>query len=242
MSDDIYILIDRYLAGELSEDELRSFEKRLQDDFQFAEKVHLYEDAAKNLSDKFSNEEGESSLRRSLEKIAEREITYGKRHKVIQLKWYWAAASVAIVAAVFAYSFFNPGYNEFASHDPLLLVERGNSGTTAARAEKAFNDRNYKAALVNLNSLLVSDNQNIELLLSKGICLLELNDFDEAEKVLDTIQNSNSIYREKAIWYMALSALKQEQYDKCKLILRRVPEGAEEFPKAQRLSNRLRFK
>jgi hypothetical protein len=49
----------------------------------------------------------------------------------------------------------------------------------------------------------------------------------EAEAVFTTLKTGNSIYKNKAIWSLALSKLKQKDYKTCKELLLTIPEDYE---------------
>jgi hypothetical protein len=61
----------------------------------------------------------------------------------------------------------------------------------------------------------------------------------KAEMLLNEIQHGTSIYKNKAIWYSALSELKQKNLEECKSLLRQIPEDSEDYDKAQELLKEL---
>lgn len=238
---DIYILIDRYLAGELSAEERKSFEERIKNDSDFAEKVLLYRSVTENLRSNFSGQEEEKRLRETLLAISEEEIS-GKSARVVSLRWYhWAAAaSIALLAVIWFYTDTRtlPQYSQYAFHEPLALAERGDD-SLKYRAEVAFNSGNYHQSIDYFNELLEHDPQNRELQLYKGIGLIELGKFQDAELILNDVRNSDSVYKDKATWYLALSALKQKDYTKCKTLLEQLPEDSEDYARAKELLKKL---
>lgn len=237
MDEDIYTLIERYLAGELTPEEKKSFEDRIKSDLDFAEKVSLYRSLGENLKSRFSGEQDEQRLRESLQAISKEEITK-KSGKVISLQWYhWAAAaSIALIAVFWFYTTTPtlPHYSDYAIHGSLSLTERGDD-SLKHQAEEAFNAAKYEQAVHYFNQLLEADPDNTELQLYKGISLLELDRYEEAESIFDPIKNSTTVYQDKAIWYLALSALKQKDYDKCKALLNQLPSDSEYHNKAKEI-------
>ena len=239
-NEDIYILIDRYLAKELTDEEMQSFEERLKRDQDFAEKVRIYKSLENDLSMKFRHEVEKNKLSETLRQIVDEEIDSGGKN-VISLNWYYwaAAASVAILVVFLFYPSSQPEYADFAMHEPLTLTVRGSQDSTTAQAERFFNNGNYKGAVASLEALIDADSLNYELHLYKAISLLELNRFADAESMLNQLKVSGSIYKDQAQWYLALSALKQKQFDRCKTILQQIPPEAETFDKAQQLLDKL---
>ena len=105
-------------------------------------------------------------------------------------------------------------------------------------AQNAFNEKNYKVAIENFE-IVLKDYDKPEVRFFYAISLLEENRYAEAETNFTTIQKGTSIYRDKATWYLALSKLKQNQYDECKNYIKQIPEDAEDYAKAQKLLSKL---
>lgn len=242
MDEDIYILIDRYLAGELSVEETQAFEARIKSDTGFAEKVLLYRSLTDDLRSKFSGEEEEARLRANLAAIAQAEIQAEEQAKVISLRWYhWAAAAcIALVAVMWFYRGKSalPEYAEYAFHGTLALAERGND-SLQQQAEEAFNAKQYPQAIHYLDRLLEADPDNRELQLYRGVALLEVGRIGEAESIFNAIRSSDTAYKHKATWYLALSALKQKDYDRCRALLGQIPEESEDYASAREILDRL---
>jgi tetratricopeptide (TPR) repeat protein len=241
MEEDIYTLIERYLAGELNPDENKAIEDRIKSDPDFAEKVALFRSLSENLKSRFSGEQDEQRLRESLQAISKAELTK-KSGKVISLQWYhWAAAaSIAILGVFWFYTTTPtlPHYSQYAFHGSLSLAERGDD-SLVHKAEGAFNSAKYEQAVPLFNQLLEAEPDNTELQLYKGVSLLELDRYKEAESIFQAIKESNTVYRDRAIWYLALSALKQKDYDKCKAFLDQLSPDSEDHGKAEEILKRL---
>jgi predicted Zn-dependent protease len=243
MEEDLYILIDRYLAGEMNAGEQKDFEDRIKNDGDFAEKVLLYRSLTENLKSRFSGEDAETQLRESLSAISKSEFVPEKKARVISLRWYhWAAAaSIALLAIAWFYNNTStlPEYSQYAFRGSLSLAERGGNDSLQLEAEEAFNSKKYAQAIQPLNKLLEADPANAELQLFKGICLVELDQVKEAESIFNAIRDSNPVYKDKAIWYLALSALKQKDYDRCRALLEQLSADSEDHSKAMELLDRL---
>jgi tetratricopeptide (TPR) repeat protein len=241
MEEDIYTLIERYLAGELNPDENKAIEDRIKSDQDFAEKVALYRSLSENLKSRFSGEQDEQRLRESLQAISKTEIAK-KSGKVISFQWYhWAAAaSIALLGIFWFYTTTPtlPHYSQYAFHGSLSLAERGDD-SLAHKAEDAFNSAKYEQAVPFFDQLLEAEPDNTELKLYKGVSLLEVDRYKEAESIFLAVRESNTIYRDKAIWYLALSALKQKDYDKCKTYLDQLSPDSEDHSKAKEILEEL---
>jgi len=239
MDEERYTAIDRYLANEMDAAERQAFEEQLRQDSELAEKLNIYSEAGQSLAAKQRAEASEQAFRNTLNALVEEEK---QNTASAPTRWYiWAAAAcitLAIVAVVYSV-IDKPEYTEYAHFQPMELTQRGTNAALQTHAQEAFNTKNYDQALVYLNSLLTDDPQNADLLLHKGIALLELDRTAEADAIFKQVSSSPSAYRNQAQWLLALSALKQKDYDRCETLLKSIPEDADEYKEAQRLLNDL---
>ncbi len=248
-----YTEIDKYLNGELTEKELSLFKEKLKNDSDFAKEVKLYQKIESTLTSKFSNSKEENDLRNTLEDLSlvfsekEQRVKSEKRKvkqesKVFSLKRYskyMVAASLVLLATILWKNSIKPTYSDFAIHNRIDLVVRGNSDKHLINAQDAFNSKNYTEAEKELRTIISLDRTKVELQLYLGICLLEQNEYKKAESILEKIKNGKSIYKNKAIWYLSLSKLKQKDYTSCKVYLKQIPKDAEDYQKAKKLLRKL---
>jgi len=240
MEDERFIIFENYLTNNLSNEELKLFEEKIQSDIDFKQEFEIYKALNSSLASKFSNEEKEQELKKTLTSLGNKHLK--KETKVISLfnyKKLMVAASIALLIGFFLFNNGNPVYSDFSNHHKLELVVRSENNQAISKAEAAFNSKNYKEALEQLNTLSQIYLNDTEILLYKGICLLELNNFFEAEAIFDKISTGNSALVNRAIWYKALSLLKQKKYLECKKVLKTIPKSAEEFKQAKKLLRKL---
>ncbi len=246
MQKERYIRFDRYLNNELSEEELKSFEEQLKSDTDFKEDFEVYCALESSLVSKFENEEEALALRKTLSDLGSQHIKQGesnkKETKVIPLFRFrnlMVAASIALLIGFFLFNNGSPVYEDFAQHNSLELVVRGDNNEAISKAEHAFNSKNYEEALKQLTVLAGNYPNDSEISLYLGISQLELNNYDEAETIFNNIGEGNSAFATKAVWYKALTFLKQRKLHECKEVLKTIPESAEEYPQAKRLLKKL---
>ncbi len=243
MKEDNYILFDKYLAEELTNTELMSFEERLESESDFKQEFKIYKDLETSLNSKFNNEE-ELALRKTLSNLGSKHIKEenstkkkGKLISLVNYKQLMVAASIALLIGFFLFNNGNPVYSDFSKHNSLELVVRSDNNEAITKAEEAFNSKKYNKALDYLTQL--SSSNDIEIELYKGICFLELNNYADGDIIFDKISSGNSAFKNTATWYKALSMLKQEQFEACKHVLKTIPESAEEYTKAKKLLRKL---
>jgi hypothetical protein len=243
MEDQDYILFESYLSNELSKDEAATFEARLKSEPDFNKAFNTFKALNSFLENKFENEEASTEFQNNLKSISN---SYFEKQeapkKVIQFKpWQYAmAASVALLIGIFLFNnFSNPSFNDYNDYESVSFTVRGVNDDLLLSAENAFNNKDFAKAEVVLSQLLIKDDSNQELQLYKGVSLMELNKFDEADNLFGKLSNESSAFKNKAKWYLALSKLKQENNDACIEILKTIPEVADDYKQAQKLINKL---
>lgn len=238
-----YILFEDYISGELSKEESTAFESKLKSDSEFEKAFNTYKEASEFLEHEFGNEEESIAFKNNLKSISDsyfEDKTSSSKGINLNFYKYAVAACVALLVGFFVYNqFSNPSYDDFMTYDEVSLTVRGTQDELKTKAEEAFNKKDFSEAEIYFTQLIEVDNSNLELLLHKGVTLIEQNKFDEADALFGKLSQGNSAFKNKAIWYLALSKLKQQEFDECVKILKTIPEDAEDFKQAQKLLNKL---
>lgn len=240
MKDVNHLEIEKYFAKELTAQEEIDFQNRLTTDKEFSKEVSLYKEINTVLENRIDKKE-QNNLRNTLKVISTKSIK--KEPKVFSIyhfSKYLVAASVLIFATIFYLnSGSRPNYNDFSKHETIDLISRGNTDSSITKAQNAFNEKNYKKAEKEFRSALFIQPKNTELKIYLAISLMEQNKFDETQNVLDPIVKGNSIFKNKAIWYLGLSKLKQKDYKACKSILSTLTKDSEDYQNAQKIIKNL---
>lgn len=251
MEEKDYIQFEDYLFGSLNKAETEVFENKLKTNNAFAEAFQTYKNLSNYLSDKYGNETESEAFRSNLSSISnkyfkeklevsEEDSEEKSSKKSFGFYKYVFAACVFVLFGVFTFNqFSNPSYSDFNNFDTVSLTVRGENDALLKTAEKAFNSKDFAAAEKAFAQLIETDKNNAEWNLYSGISNIELNNYDEADDILTEIANGNSAYKNKAIWYLALSKLKQEDTLACIDILKTIPEEADDYERAQRLLDQL---
>lgn len=243
MNEQDYILFENYLLGDLSETEKSAFEARLKTDSKFNDSFNTYKELSSFLEHKFGNEEASTAFQNNLKNISK---TYFEKldapKKVVRFKiWKYAvAASVVLLIGITVFNnFSSPVYEDFANYNSISLTVRGEQDALLKTAENAFNTKDFAKAEEAFKSLMLIDKDNAELQFYRAIANVELNKYETAERLLTSLSKGQSAYKNKAIWYLALSHLKQKDYDASLEILKTIPEDADDYNKAQKLIKKL---
>ena len=248
MEEQDYILFEDYLSGNLDENATNAFETRLETDKAFKQSFSIYKDISEHLDHEIGNEEKTMDFRANLDSISHNYFSkLNAQQEEVNVKKssgfykFAIAASVVLLLGFFVFNQFSgdSSYSDFANYDQISLTVRGDNDVLLKEAETAFNTKNYEEAELLFNQILEEDSGNTEIQLYKSITLIETNQFSEADELLKGLSEGNSIYKNKAMWYLALSKLKQDNFEACKNILKNISEDAEDYKQAQKLLNKL---
>ncbi|WP_158847061.1 hypothetical protein [Algibacter sp. L1A34] len=247
MEEQDYIQFEDYLFGNLTETEAKVFENKLNTNSAFAEAFQTYKNLSHYLSDKYGNETESVAFKENLNTISSKYfkekmvVTEEKSNeKSFTFYKYAIAACVILMFGVFTFSqFSSPSYSDFNNYDAVSLTVRGENDDLLKTAESAFNSRDFASAEMAFAQLIQIDQNNVEFNLYSAISNIELDNYEKADDLLTDIANGNSVYKNKAIWYLALSKLKQNDELACVDILKTVPEEADDYERAQKLLNKL---
>lgn len=238
MEEEIYERIDRYWQNEMTAEERAGFEAEMQRDAALAETVRLYRDTQTQLQHRIRGKSREQDFRALVADIIQTESNTTARVVPLYQRWYtWAAAAcVALLCVALLYQTGgHPEYADFATPEQMSAMQRGTGQATWQQAETAFNQRDYQQASLALAELLQQDPNNPDLLYYQGIALTEINQLDEARRLLTQLHDHTKLYRSAAAWRLALVALKAKDDETCKQWLQEIPEGADEYANARKL-------
>ncbi|SHF96624.1 hypothetical protein [Flavobacterium defluvii] len=239
MNEERYILFDEYLQGELTIEGKNDFERQLLEDPEFSSQFETFKNVQFQLANKFGIEQERQAFKENLTQISEQH--FDKTPKVIGLKpWYLAvAASVAVLFGLFFFNYNqNPVYGDYNNPEQASFTERSTADETLKEAEKAYNHKTYNKAIPLFETVL-QKNKSAEIQFFYGVSLLEESHYIKAEAVFNELKAGSSAYKEKAVWYLALSKLKQKDYEGCKKILESISEDYEGYDQVEELLHQL---
>ena len=243
--------IERYLAGELSNEEVQAFELRLQTDSEFAENFTLYQ----SIQNEMQSDEDEASLKEELWRHTKKYFgEEEKGGKVIPMgpvrKKRWVYAAVAAAACIALLLVFRPWQDNRLSNDELYAqnavpedlpttMRGGNDDSLRARAAALYNKKDFAAALPLLDSITKYNPGEAQLQLALGICYLQTNNFEMAITKFDSLAAGQSIYHYDAFAWKAYVYLKQNNKEACIAALKQIPADAPNYGKAEKLIKEL---
>ena len=237
-------LIQKYIRGELTEDELRQAEIRIKEDKNFAEKIafeiQLYKTFNDDLWNTVNNTQSEEVLKYKKELKSAEILKLQAEIKKAQQRFYtrkklkqfiWPAAAILILV-ISIRLFYKPKvtFQELYTSNlntgllPSLVNRNEEANRKLTNAELSFKAKNYKEALtIFKNEIAKPENKNYGILyIYLGIAQLETNNIKQARQTFNTLIMSDMIDAEKGYWYKALLHLKTEEQDSSKLVLTKI--------------------
>lgn len=217
-------LIERYLEGRLSQEELNEFRQRLSRDRNFEKSVETYKAIIGGI--KYS---GENILRQKLKKL-EASITaqenLDKRKFGIPLKpiYSYSAAATILLLLTFTFIFIlrhNPSPREvftenFKPYSNVVMpTTRGekfdkNDKNEQQEAFYLYDRERYQEAAFLFDKLL-KQAEAPALLLYSGNSYMAAGDYDAAIKRLKKLSKLNTEYKHQAQWFLALAYLAKNE-------------------------------
>lgn len=228
MNEEHFLEFDEYLQGEMTAEDKLAFVQQLEEQPELAMAFETYKELHLHLENKFVHANELEAFKQHLKGISKDHFKKPKS-KVIAFKpWHYAvAASVAVLIGLFfANQNSDPVFDDYNQPETAFFTERGVADDTLKLAQDAFNAKRYKDAIPLFETILKTD-KSTEIQYFYGVALLEENRIADAEAVFTALKSGNSIYKNKAIWSLALSKLKQKDYKSCKELLLTIPEDYE---------------
>ncbi|MGO3237425.1 MAG: tetratricopeptide repeat protein [Psychroflexus halocasei] len=246
MEEQAYILMESYLAGDLSVDEKKDFEERLKTDSDFKEAFENYQNVSHQLEHKFKKHSEREAVKKSIDRVADSYFEKKSSNENNQTKkssfkpWrIGVAAMILILVGIYAYQEFStPVYSDYNQYATISFQSRGEENKNLKEAEEAFNSHQFAEAASYFETL-VKENDNIEYKLYWAISLVETDEFEKADQLYLDILKSESVFVNEALWFGALSKLKQENNKATSQLLSQIPEESDRYEEAQKLYKKL---
>ena len=240
MNEERYILFDQYLQGELTAAEKSDFEKQLAEDPDFVSEFETFKGVQLQLENKFGFEAEREAFKENLTRIAEKHFNNGKPKVVLMRPWYYAAAaSIIILFGLFFFDYNqNPVFNDYNHPGQAHFTERSTTDMHLLQAEKAFNSRKFKDAIL-FFEMALKETKTPEIQYYYGVSLLETSEYKKAEAVFNELKATSPVYKDKSLWNLALMKLKQKDYKGCKQILQTISQDYEDYDEVQELLDAL---
>lgn len=226
-------LISRYLEGELDPREASRFEESMEKDPDLRKEYDLYLEVNEAIKDTEVLD-----LRRQLDEIHEElspqleKLELRPSKKFIR---FTLAATVAMILSLGTYSLFFKKVDDkqivqqfYKPYDVTLVNRSANEDISPLMRDALYNyeKQNYAKAHLLFSKILETNPQMTASYLYSGISLIELKQYDEAEKAFLAVLNHNdNLYIEQADFYLGMVYMLKEEKDKARKILQRIKKS-----------------
>jgi len=235
-------LIERFLAGEMNEDELRWFSKELQFNAELSTELKLDKDLDNILLD-----EDVLEFRRKLLSIynEKKEVNAPKIVKLQPRRWQLAAAAAIAVLMITGGALLFTQQRSYTpeklfsmyydSDKSIELTRSGNANIVEAVLK--FQQRDFQGASLLFAEILDKDSSNMAVWFYNGISYIETDRIDDAATAFKyIIDDKNNLYVEHAEWYLGLCYLKNAQIDFAVDHFRKIAADQDNYHKTEALN------
>ena len=258
MEEQVYIEFESYLSEDMPVEERQVFEAKLKNNEALNKAFTIYKDLSNHLERKFDIAKDRIAFKENLQTISnkhfnkdmeeesifidETEAVHKEKPGILKSKPFIfaiAASLLLLLGFTFFQQFSSPSFNDYNNYQKISLTVRGDDDQLIKSAENSFNSRDFENAVTGFEALTEKDPTNSEYQLFYAISLMELNKFEKADAIFGKIAEGNSVYKQQAVWYHALSKLKQENMEASIWLLESIPETSDMYKKAQKLLKKL---
>ena len=231
---------DRFLSGQMSETDRSAFDARLQTDTLLNQQVKRFDIVRQLLAQKICNNTNRDELQHQL--FTHRNAWYSlKDNYSIPIRNYVVLTAV-VAAAIAIILYISPWrkniYRQFASTE--MQIPDIDSLRLPEKAIMQFNRGNFNEAIGLLNDALAANPGNFYARYYRGVAMIDQNQLKDARQDLLTVFNDSSDLHYEAAFYMALSYLKEGHKQQCLEWLLKIPPGAPNYIKVQKLIDELK--
>ncbi len=240
--------IDQFFNRELSQDELVEFKNRLNADAAFRAEVQFRKNLQKVISQKEATEQIEKTATIKKLKALQNSITKIENSaekppaKVRNLgRWLTTVAAIGALILIGYLGFRDTSSNgqnltadfyknNYTPYEADITLKSIPSNSLIAELDETYKNKDYTASIELADSVLKELPNDAEILLIKGISLLEKNKLEESLAVFDSI--SNELYNDEANWYAGMILLKQNKIEAAKTRFQKI-KGAKYLKKLE---------
>lgn len=229
--------IQNYIEGQLEGKELIEFETHMDQDADFRNLVLLQTEVHTIINRRMSSKEAD--LRETLFH-AETEIRVPQKSSFQRIKPILAILSVACVLLFGYLFFFNSDIALYELPDMQSEIVRGEEANKQYEdAVKLYNEKEYGASRVLLNELITKEPEVVQYQYYTALTYLGEENWNEAKAKLTPIVEGQSIFKDEAKYYLAVSLDKLGNRIEAIQLLKTIPNQGELGKKAQKLIRKL---
>ncbi|MFY0253628.1 hypothetical protein ACDQ55_06690 [Chitinophaga sp. 30R24] len=231
---------DNFLNGQMPEAERKAFSTRLQADTLLTQQVKRFDSIRQLLAQKICSDTNRDELQHLL--YTHRNTWYTlKDASATPIRYYvilTALTAISIAVVMYISPWRKNIYRQFASTE--MQIPSIDSLRLPEDAILLFNHGHFNKAILILNNVINSNPSNQYALFYRGVALIEKNELSLARTDLLAVYNNSNDLRYDAAFYLALSYLKEGHKQECLEWLLKIPPGAPNYLKVQKLIEELK--
>lgn len=226
---------DRYLNSQMTEAERQAFAARLQASPLLSQQVKRFSYVRQLLAQRICPDSGRDELQHQLYMHRNAWYTLKDNAGIPILRYVILVAAIAATIAIMLY--VSPWrkniYRQFASTE--MQIPDVDSVRLPEAAIYQFNHGHFNDAVILLNESLKTNPGNVYARFYRSVALIDLNQQDTARKDLQMVYDTSNDLKYDAAFYLALSYLKEGRKQQSQEWLSKIPPGAPNYIKAQKL-------
>jgi tetratricopeptide (TPR) repeat protein len=240
--------IERYIAGEMSEEEREWFEKELISNTNLSYEVEL-----RRKTDMVLKSQDVISLRNKLSQIEKNrqvsEVPVRRSKRPVYIRYAAIVTALALIGSIAVYTGRNSGTDELISryykpYDPPASQRSGQVGVNDdfTLALEFYNTNDYENAARFFSKVVESNPKDMQSVLLNGVSNFEDKKYPEAKMSFTTvIDDNNNLFIETAEWYLALCYIKTNDKEKAANQLKKISkEGGTYCKDAKKILRKLK--
>ena len=244
--------IELYLAGQLKDKDLEEFEQTLEKDECFAQDIEIMRDLEEAMGDFEHEKELSSKLKFLGEKyITDEAVEKTTTARVVPMyrKRWLVAATILLIVVAGGFLFQNifqltktdtDLFTTYYKSYPSNLLTRGENNDAYNEIVSLYNEKDFVTAIVLLEQQLVDkpNDTTSKMLLGNSYLSVEPAKIEEAINIFKSLaDDKESMYRETAQWYLALSYIQNKENELAEPILKSL--SLKEYGKYPKLAKKL---
>lgn len=229
-----------YADGEMDAEVIAEFEEELNRNAELQQDLTLYRSVKSTLKGNLAPDKADEDFKATLNKLTQKHFKTKKPvAKVIAFNKIWYAAAILVIGLLVWAPWNTNLYSKYGDTEMVSFAERGNNTQTELiKATDAYNAERYQEAEDLLSPLVEKDPANDMLRFYLAVAQLKSStktSLSIARSNLTTVATKESLLKYDAIFFVALSYLKEKNTEDCKIWLNKIPADADVYEKAQKL-------
>lgn len=244
MNNDKILLTARYVEGDMDAAERAGYETQMENDADLQQHLVDYNYIHQSLKAKLAPDREDLLFRDTLSKFNDQYFKEKPVAKTVSLKpyinWLTAVAAVLFLGLLIWAPWQASLYESFAGNSQMAVAERGaEKETTLDKAAGFYNVKDYESAKILLQKEYTTHPENAMVTYYYGKTLIETKAIAQGRVLLNNIYNGESAFKYDAAYAVALSYLKEDNKEACKIWLQKIPAGTTHYEKAKELESKL---